>query len=82
MALKKLMIALVWALAAAAGIGLFVFYLTGPSTKEWAIGVAVFAVSLEIAFWTTAALLGLTLWESRKRVARFITAPFQQRREH
>jgi hypothetical protein len=78
MSLKKAIVAGVWALALAIWLGIAAFYFTDPELKAWAIAVAVGAVALEIAFWTTAAMLGITLLQSRKAVLRFITRPFRR----
>jgi hypothetical protein len=74
---KNAVLFLVWGLAAAAWAGLAAFHATDPALKEWAIAVTIVAVATEAAFWTTAALLGLTLWESRKAVWRFLTRPLR-----
>lgn len=82
MSLKKLIVGLVWSAALAVWIGIGVYYLTAePDLKEWTIAVTAGAIALELAFWTTAALLGLTLWQSRKAVARFLARPFRRRPE-
>ncbi|WDI32266.1 hypothetical protein PUV54_03555 [Hyphococcus flavus] len=79
MSWKKLALLAVWGVAIAAWVGLAVFYTTDPSTTAWTIGVAIGAVLLEVAFWSTAAILGLSLWESRKAVWRFLTRPFRKK---
>ncbi len=79
MSMKKLIVGGVWAVVVAIWIGTAVFYVVAdPDVKEWTIVVATGAVALEIAFWTTAAMLGLTLWQSRQAVFRFLTSPFRR----
>lgn len=78
MKLKKVIVAGVWLLAVAIWAGIAAFYFTEPSVKEWTIAVAVGAVALEVAFWTTAAILGITIVQSRKAVFRFLTRPFRR----
>jgi hypothetical protein len=69
MHLKKLLLAFVWGAAVLVWAGILAYYFAAdPSLKEWTIAVAVGAIALEIAFWTTAAVLGVTLWQSRKAV--------------
>ena len=75
---KKLILCLVWGAALIAWLGLIPLYATDPSVKMWAAGVTVVAIATEVAFWTTAALLGVTIWESRKTVWRFLTRPFRK----
>lgn len=77
---KKAVLALVWGLTAAAWAGLAAFHTTDPELKEWTLAVSIVAIATEAAFWTTAALLGLTLWESRKAAWRFLTRPFRPER--
>lgn len=80
MSWKKMLVGLVWAVAVASWVAVTAFYFTGPSLKEWTVAVTAAAVLSEIAFWTTAAVLGITLWESRKAVFRFLTRPFRRNR--
>lgn len=76
---KKLVLAMVWTAALAAWGALAAFYFTDPSLKEWAAAVTGVAVLTEIAFWATAGVLGITLWESRKAIWRFMTRPFRRK---
>jgi hypothetical protein len=77
MSLKKSIVALVWGLAAAVWVGIFVYKaVADPNMQEWTAVVVVGALSLEIAFWMTAAVLGITLLQSRKAFFRFFTRPF------
>ncbi len=78
MAWKKLVLAVVWGGALIGWAALVAFHFTDPSAKWWTAAVAGVAVLTEIAFWTTAALLGVSLWESRKKVFRFLTQPFRR----
>ena len=77
MAWKKLVLAIVWSVALLVWLGVVGVYLSEPTTREWTIAVAAAALATEIAFWLTAALMGLSLWESRKSVMRFLTRPFR-----
>ena len=76
MAWKKLTLLAVWGSALIAWIGVIGFYFTDPSVKGWTIAVTSAALVTEVAFWATAALLGLSLWESRKKVVAFLLRPF------
>ena len=75
---KKFVVVAVWlaVLALWAGIGGF-YVIAEPALKEWTIAVTAGAIGLELAFWITAAMLGLTLFESRKAVLRFLSRPFR-----
>ncbi|WP_428410108.1 hypothetical protein [Hyphococcus sp.] len=76
--MKKLIVAGVWLAVVALWIGIGVYYVAAdPALKEWTIAVTAGAVGLEVAFWTTAAVLGVTLIESRKAVFRFLAKPFR-----
>ena len=79
MAWKKLVLAIVWIAALASWGALAAFYFTDPSLGAWAAAVTGVAVLTEIAFWTTAAVLGITLWEGRKAIWRFVTRPFRRK---
>ncbi len=77
--MKKLIVAGVWIAVIALWVGIGVYYVAAdPALKQWTIAVTAGAVGLEIAFWTTAAVLGLTLIESRKAVFRFLSKPFRR----
>ncbi len=78
MAWKKLVLAIVWSVALLVWLGVVGVYLSEPTTREWTIAIAAAALATEIAFWLTAALMGLSLWESRKSVMRFLTRPFRR----
>ena len=78
MGMKKLIVTAVWSVAALIWAGIAIFYFAGdPDKTQWTMVVVAGAVALEVAFWTTAAVLGLTLIESRKAVFRFLTRPFR-----
>lgn len=75
--MKKMIIASVWLAVIALWAGIGVYYLAAdPALKEWTVAVTAGAVGLEAAFWTTAAVLGMSLFESRKAALRFLTRPF------
>ncbi len=77
--MKKLIVTCVWLTALALWIGIGVFYVVAePALKEWTLAVTAGAIGLEVAFWTTAAILGVSLFESRKAVFRFLTKPFRR----
>jgi hypothetical protein len=77
---KKLIVACVWLAVLALWIGIGVYYVAAdPALKEWTVAVTVGAIGLEVAFWTTAAILGVSLIESRKSVFRFLTKPFRRK---
>ncbi len=78
MGLKKLIVASVWLAVLALWIGIGVFYIAAePELKAWTLAVTAGAIGLELAFWTTAAILGVSLFESRKAVFRFLAKPFR-----
>lgn len=82
MTAKKSILALVWGLAAAVWIGIFVYkFAADPSLKEWTIAVTGAALSLEVAFWVTAAVLGISLLQSRKAFISFLSRPFRRGQE-
>ncbi len=77
--MKKMIVALVWGLAVAFWIGIFVYKgVADPTTKEWTMAVIAGALSLEVAFWVTAAVLGITLLQSRKAFFAFFMRPFRR----
>ena len=79
MGVKKMIVAGVWVAAAAVWAGIAVFYFAAdPDKKEWTMAVVAGAIAVEVAFWTTAAMLGLTLIDSRKAVFRFLAKPFRR----
>lgn len=77
--MKKLIVSVAWLGVLALWIGIGLFYVVAePSLKEWTLAVTAGAIGLEVAFWTTAAVLGLSLLESRKAVFRFLARPFRR----
>ena len=76
---KKPTLIALWSLVALALLGVVGIYFTDPSKSLWVGSVAGAAVISEIAVWTTAAILGLSVIESRKRIWARIRAPFGQR---
>lgn len=69
---KKPALILIWVLILVACLGLVGFKFTDPTKEMWIIAVAGVAILTEIAFWTTAAVMGVSLWESRQKVYRFL----------
>ena len=77
--MKKLIVTGVWLAVVGLWAGIGVYYVAAePALKEWTIAVTAGAIGLEVAFWTTAAMLGVTMIESRKAVFRFLTKPFRR----
>ena len=76
---KKAVLALVWSIVALGVLALVGFYFTGPDREAWFIAVTALALSAEVAFWVTAGLLGITVFESRKKIFRFLASPFRRR---
>ena len=76
---KKPTLIALWPLVALAWLGVVGIYFTDQSKALWVGTVAGAAVFSEIAVWTTAAILGLSVIESRKRIWARIRAPFGQR---
>lgn len=68
-----------WSLVALAWLAVIGVYFTDPSKALWVGTVAGAAVISEIAVWTTAAILGLSVIESRKRIWARFTAPLRKR---
>jgi membrane protein YdbS with pleckstrin-like domain len=69
---KKTVLILIWVLVLAACLGLVGFYFTDPTKEMWIMAVAGLAIFAEVAFWSTAAIMGVSLWESRQKVYRFL----------
>ena len=51
---------------------------TGPDINTWTIGVTGVAVVTEMGFWITAGTLGVSMWESRKRIFSLFAKPFRR----
>lgn len=69
---KKITLSIVWSLSVLAWLALIAFNFADPTMQNWVIAVTCAAIITEVAFWTTAALLGASLVESRKKVFRFL----------
>ena len=78
MSWKKVAIITVWTIALLCWASLPIFYFNDASTTVWTIVVTATALATEVAFWVTAATLGLTVWESRQKVLMFLTRPFRR----
>jgi len=77
--MKRRLVAAVWSVAAVIWAGIVILKLFGdPSLKEWTMAVTAGALSLEVAFWITAAILGISVWQSRKAAAGFLLRPFRK----
>lgn len=77
--MKKLIVAIAWLAVLAVWVGIFGYKaVADPSLKEWTLAVTAGALALEAAFWITAAMLGITLLQSRKAVFRFLASPFRR----
>lgn len=77
--MRKLIVAAVWVAVVGAWVAVFVYKaVADPGLKEWTIAVTGAAIALEVAFWTTAAMLGITIVQSRKAVFGFLTRPFRR----
>lgn len=76
---KPILIAL-WSLVALAWLAVIAIYFADPSQSLWIAAVTGAAIVSELAIWGTAAILGLTILESRKRIWARITAPLRKSR--
>jgi len=81
MTLKKRALIAAWSIVAVAWLAVIILYFAGPSKTTMAIGFAVALLLSELAVYATAAVLGLSVLESRKRVWAKLTAPFSKRAE-
>ena len=79
MSKKKLALALVWSIAAAAWLGVIATYLLVSSKTVFVIALTAAAIISEVAVWSTAAVLGLTVIESRKRIWAAISRNFKSK---
>lgn len=75
---KKSLLTVLWSLVAVAWLAVVAVYFTDPSKAVWIGVVASAAVLSEVAVWSTAGILGLTVFESRKRIWARISAPLRQ----
>ena len=71
---KKLALVLIWAVAVISWLCLIGLGFTDPSFEIWLAAVTIVAVLTEIAFWSTALIFGVSLWESRKKVYAFLVS--------
>ncbi len=78
---KKRALTGVWTIAALAWLALIALYLTGQSKTVLTIGFAAALILSELAVYGTAALLGLSVIESRKKIWAKITGPFRKQME-
>jgi len=78
MSWKKPILIGLWSLVAIAWLAVIGIYFTDPSKTVWIATVAGAAIISEVAVWGTAAILGLTIIESRKRIWSKITAPLRK----
>jgi len=76
---KKMALSIVWGVTILAWAALIAFYFSDAAIRDWTIAVTGVAVLTEIAFWTTAAILGLTIWESRKKVFGLLSRPLRRK---
>ncbi|HNR78429.1 MAG TPA: hypothetical protein PKM48_14950 [Parvularculaceae bacterium] len=79
--MKKAIVAAVWLIVLALWAGIVAFKMTfEPDIKQWTVAVTAGALAMEVAFWITAAVLGITLFQSRKAAFNFLTRPFRKKR--
>lgn len=77
--MKKTIVTAVWVIALAVWVGIVGYKIVGdPDLKQWTIAVAAGALTLEAAFWVTAAVLGISLLQSRKAVFGILARPFRR----
>ena len=75
---KSKYLKLIWGSVGLAWVGLIGVFFLDPDIKAWTIAVTCVAIITEIGFWLTAGLLGLTMWESRKRIFAATLRPFRK----
>lgn len=69
---RKLMLIAIWVSILIVWLGLVALGFMDPTLDVWLVAVTGVAILTEIAFWTTALIFGVSLWESRKKVYAFI----------
>ena len=69
---KKLVLSSIWGLTLIAWLGLACLGFMKPTIETWVTGVTVVAILTEIAFWSTALICGVSIWDSRKRAIAFL----------
>lgn len=75
---KTIALGAIWTAVVISWIALVGIYFIGVETSDWVMAVTGVAVVTEIGFWLTAAILGKSLWDSRKRVGEFMLRPFRR----
>ncbi|MBD59577.1 MAG: hypothetical protein CL808_05595 [Citromicrobium sp.] len=75
---KKTALIVLWSLVGVAWLAVIGVYFTEPTKSVWIATVAGAAIVSEVAVWTTAGILGLSLIESRKRIWAKLTAPLRK----
>ena len=76
---KKRALTALWSIVALGWLAFLVLYLTGPSKTALTIGFAAALIVSELAVYATAALLGMSVIESRKKIWAKITSPLRKR---
>ncbi len=67
-----------WTAVGLAWLAMLALYFTGPSKTTMTIAFAGALLLTELAVYATAAVLGLSVLESRKRIWAKITGPFRK----
>lgn len=75
---KPLALKITWGVVIVSWLSLMGLFFFDPSLKVWTIAVTGVAVVTEIGIWITAGILGLTMWESRKRILGSLAKPFKR----
>lgn len=75
---KKPTLIALWSLVALVWLAVLGVYFSAPSKTVWIVTVTGAAVMTEIAVWSTATILGLTVIESRKQIWAKISAPLRK----
>ncbi len=78
---KKRALTAMWTVVALGWLAFIVLYLTGPSKTVLTIGFAAALIVSELAVYATAALLGMSVIESRKTIWAKLTSPFRKQVE-
>lgn len=73
---KKLMLGIVWSVVVAAWLAMGIGLVIGIEGNLRLAMVTAAAVTLEVGFWVTAAILGVSVFESRKRIWHFVRGLF------
>jgi hypothetical protein len=69
------------ALCTASWIALGAGFVIGVDIKVWTILVTIAAIATELMFWGLAVMLGLTVFEARRKIWRSLTRPFRGQEE-